>query len=134
MADSSLDLQKAIVAALKASGELAALVGTRIYDQPPANAVKPYVSLGPEDWIEADGVGILAYAGAVQIDAWSIASGKPEAKRIANAVQNALHQAPLVLDTAQLVLLAHRVTRYFTEGDGITKHAALDFRATTRAP
>lgn len=133
MADSSLDLQKAIVAALKASAELTALVGSRIYDQAPANAVKPYVSLGPEDWIAADGVGIVSYAGSVQIDVWSGATGKPEAKRIANAVQNALHLAPLTLDSAQLVLLAHRITRYFVEADGLTKHGALDFRATTKA-
>lgn len=130
--DASLDLQKAIIAALKADASLSALVAGRIYDQPPVGAAKPFVSLGPEDWVEADGFGIHAHSGTLQIDVWSGATGKPEAKRVANAVQNVLHEAALPLDNAKLVLLAHRLTRYFTEADGLTKHAAMDFRASTQ--
>ena len=74
------------------------------------------------------------YQSAVQIDVWSATVGKPEAKRIANAVQNVLHGAELPLNTHALVLLEHRITRYFIESDGITKHAAMDFRALTDAP
>jgi hypothetical protein len=134
MPDASLDLQKAIVAVLKASTELAALVGDRIYDRPPTGAVMPYVSLGAEDWTQTDVSCIRSHEGAVQVDAWSTAVGKPEAKRIAAAVQDALHEADLTLDTAGLVEFTHRITRYFIEGDGLTTHAAMDFRAFTEEP
>jgi hypothetical protein len=43
---SSLDLQKAVVARLKADAGVTALVGQRIYDRVPPDAVFPYVSLG----------------------------------------------------------------------------------------
>ena len=97
MSDFSLELQQAIVAALKADAALVALV-TGIYYQPPHGAVKPYVSLGPEDWVSDDADCIQGYEGAVQIDVWSATVGKPEAKRIANAVQDVLHGAELALD------------------------------------
>ena len=47
VSDASLELQKAIVAALKADAGVDALVGTRIYDAVPMNATKPYVELWP---------------------------------------------------------------------------------------
>lgn len=43
------DLQIAIIAQLNASSALVALVGDRIYDQPPDNAALPYVRLGRMD-------------------------------------------------------------------------------------
>ena len=70
---------------------MTAIVSNRIYDRPSPQAVKPYISIGPEDWQNADGVGLLSHAGAVQIDVWSVVPGRTEAKQIANAVQDALH-------------------------------------------
>ena len=45
--DPSLELQKAIVAALKADAAVTAIINGRIYDAVPGGATKPYVSFGP---------------------------------------------------------------------------------------
>nr|MBA3570571.1 DUF3168 domain-containing protein [Pyrinomonadaceae bacterium] len=47
MSDASLELQKAIVAALRSAAGVTAIVGQRIYDQPPASPAFPYTSIGP---------------------------------------------------------------------------------------
>lgn len=47
MADSyALALQKGVVAALKADAGVSALVGTRVYDEPPQDPVRPYIRIG----------------------------------------------------------------------------------------
>jgi hypothetical protein len=132
MPDASLAVQAAIIAALRGAPEVTSIVSNRIYDRPSPQAVKPYISLGPEDWQNTEGVGQLSHTGAVQIDVWSVMAGRTEGKRIANAVQDALHTKNLTLEAGSLVLLVHRLTRYFTEADGLTSHAAMDFRASTQ--
>jgi hypothetical protein len=132
MPDASLAVQAAIIGALRAAPEVTTLVASRIYDRPSPQASKPYISIGPEDWQNTEGVGQLSHTGAVQIDVWSVVPGRTEAKRIANAVQDALHVKSLTLEADALVLLVHRVTRYLTESDGLTTHAAMDFRALTQ--
>lgn len=132
MPDASLAVQAAIITALRAAPAVTGLVSNRIYDRPSPQAVKPYISLGPEDWQNTEGVGQLSHTGAVQVDVWSTVAGRTEGKRIANAVQDALHTKNLPLEAYSLVLLVHRVTRYFTEADGLTTHAAMDFRALTQ--
>lgn len=131
VADASLPLQKAIVAALKGSAELAAIVGTRVYDKVPADAKKPYVSLGPEQVMPdlAD-----EYEGAhdrFQVDGWSAERGRVEAKAIGAAIHAALHDAALTVDGHRLVNLQIEQTRYLVDADGITQHAVLIFTATT---
>lgn len=134
MADASLDLQKALIDTMRADPELTALVGQRIYDRPQPGTAKPYVSLGPEDWITLARNCVQGHEGAVQIDVWSIYAGKTEAKRVAAAVYDSLHQQNLTLANAALLSFKHVTTRYFTEADGVTTHAALDFRANTETP
>lgn len=129
MAEPSLDLQKAVIATLKADASVTALVGQRIYDQVPPNATFPYVSWGP-DQVLADKAdcqnGFEVFA---QIDVWSRAPGKPEAKRIAGAVRAALDDAELTLDDHALLLLEHVQTRHLIDPDGSTKHSIVELRA-----
>lgn len=134
MTDSaSLDLQGAIVQALKGNSAVASLVGGRIYDAVPTNATKPYISYGGDDesMPEIEGGGcadvIQVY---MQIDAWSVAVGQPEVKRIAGAVRLALNGAELTLESHVLVVeIRHVITRYLVEQDGLTKHAAITLSA-----
>lgn len=133
MADPSLDLQEAIVAALKAAAPVAALVGQRIFDQVPANTPFPYITYGADDVIQDDADCITAYEVSVQIDVWSRVKGQPEMKRIAEAVRETLHDADLTLDNHALVLIEHERTRYLDDPDGQTKHGALTFKALVDA-
>jgi hypothetical protein len=128
---SSLELQKAIVARLKADAGVVALVGQRIYDQPPIAPVFPYISLGPDQTLpdRAD-----CYDGSevnLQVDAWSRAVGFPEVKRIAEAARAALQDAPLSLAGHRLVDLTFVDGRTLRDPDGLTSHAAMTFRALT---
>lgn len=127
-----LELQGAIVAALKAYAPLAALVGSRIYDDVPPSATFPYVSLGPTDEVSDDADCIDASEITVQIDVWSRAIGAPESLKIAHEVRAAL--ATLSLTTNALVSLEHRNTRRLRDPDGLTNHAALDFLAVVEMP
>lgn len=129
MADPSLDLQKAIVAALKGASPVTALVGQRIFDQVPPGTAFPYISYGSDDVLQDDVSCVTAYNASVQIDVWSRANGQPEMKRIAGAVRTALHDADLSLDNHGLVLIEHEQTRYLDDPDGLTHHGALTFKA-----
>lgn len=129
MADPDLELQGAIVAALKGDAGVGALVADRIYDRVPENAAFPYVSYGPTDDTSADADCITGFDIFVQLDVWSRAVGLPECKRIADAVRVALHDSDLPLPTNALVFLEHRQTRVFRDPDGLTNHAALSFEA-----
>ena len=128
---SSLELQKALVARLKADTGVTALVGTRVYDLPPPEPSYPYISLGPDQTVpdRAD-----CYDGkevTLQVDAWSRSIGFPEVKRIAEAICAALDDAPLSLTGQRLVDLYEADVRTMRDPDGATSHAALTFRALT---
>src|SRR5215207_1980540 len=128
---SSLELQKALVARLRGDTGVAALVGTRIYDQPPPEPVYPYISLGPDQILPSradcyDGSEIT-----LQVDAWSRSVGYPEVKRIADAIRASLNDAPLVLAGQRLVDIYESETRTLRDPDGATSHAAISFRALT---
>lgn len=130
MSDPSLDLQGAIVTALKADGDVAALVGARIYDRIPPAPDFPYVSYGSDQVLQDDpGDCGAGYEVFVTLDVWSRAVGQPQMKRIGGAIRSRLHDAELDLDGNRLVLLEHRGTRYLDDPDGLTHHGVLEFRA-----
>jgi len=130
----SLELQGAIVARLKAYAPLTALVAQRIYDDVPANAVTPYVSLGPDQVVSADADCLTGYEVTIQIDAWSTATGLPEVKRVSEAVRSALHGFDLSLTDNALLSIEHRQTRNLRDPDGVTNHAAIEFLAIVEQP
>lgn len=131
-ADPTLELQGAILARLKADAALTALIGGRVYDTVPPDAVFPYVTFGPVDDISDDADCIFGSQINVQIDAWSRAVGYPEVKRIAGAIRDALHEtdAAMPLPVNALALFQHIQTRTFRDADGLTNHSVLDFQAS----
>lgn len=130
----SLELQGAIIARLKAYAPLTAIVGQRIYDNVPANAMTPYVSLGPEQVVSDDADCITGFEVTNQIDAWSEAVGLPEVKKIAEAVRAALHRYDLPLSDNALVSIEHRQTRFLRDPSSATNHAAIDFTSFVEQP
>lgn len=131
-ADASLPLQKALINALRDDAALTALVNKRVYDAVPDNAQKPYLSLGPVDVLTEEAEEYEGSDISFQVDGWSTAVGKVEAKRIGRAVRDALHNANLPLEESQrLVVLSVERIQYLEEPDGITKHAVISGRART---
>jgi hypothetical protein len=125
----SLELQGVIVSRLKAESGVRALVVDRVYDNVPADAGFPRITLGSTDETSDDAECIEGLAISFQIDCWSQAVGFPEARKMSDAVRRALHEADLTLTDNALVTIAHRQTRVFRDPDGLTSHAAMTFDA-----
>lgn len=130
MASPALELQGAIINALKADAALVALVGQRIYDLVPPNVVYPFVSFGGDQSLQNDFDLLPGTDVFIELDAWSRAVGLPEVKRISEAVRDALHDKNLALPVNALALLEHRETRVFRDPDGLTNHAAISLEAS----
>lgn len=134
MTSPTLELQGAIVSRLKSYPAVTALVGNRVYDSVPADAEFPYISIGPSDEITEDADCIRGFDISMQIDVWSREPGHPQARRIADAVQRALHEQDLALTDNALVYFRHRQTRFLRDPDGLTTHAAITFEAFVEQP
>lgn len=132
MPASSVSLRAAIRGALIADSPLTSLLGGgRIYDEPPRDAVLPYVTLGED--VVADG-STATEAGeehALTLHVWSRQGGHREAQLISGAVLEALADAPLAPDghrVANLRFIAADVRR---QADGRTYHGIVRLRALT---
>jgi hypothetical protein len=133
-ADPSLELQKAIVAALKADPAVNAIVAGRVYDGVPANAVKPYVSFGPFQLLPEHADCLNGGEAIIQLDGWAAGPSTVQVKQLGAAIANALDFAPLALDLPQqLVELTVEQTQYLRDPDGITAHAVVTLHAFTEA-
>jgi hypothetical protein len=107
MADGfALSLQKGIRAALVANAGVSALVGTRIYDEPPQNVTFPYIrfaDISPDAFDTDNTEGALVGLG-IEVHSRS-ASGRVEAMRIAEAVKAALHRQEASVTTTGFTLV-----------------------------
>lgn len=141
MTSPSHELQVAIVARLKASAEVTAIVGQRVYDDVPDKQVRisrtgkawPYVSMGPSDELADDADCIDGFEITFQVDAWSQEVGYPQVRAIADAVRRALKQDLDLVDNA-LVSFEHRITRFMRGSDPLVSHAAMTFTAFVEQP
>ena len=134
MADGfALAMQKGLRAALAANAGVAALVGARIYDEPPQNVVFPYlrmVDINPDafDTDTTEGAEI-----SISVEAYSrSASGRVEAAQMAEAVRAALHRQETSLTVSgftlvELIFQTFNVTR---DADGRGYTAVIVFQAT----
>jgi hypothetical protein len=131
MTSPALSLQKAIWAALVADAGVGALIGDRIYDSAPRDAVFPYVSIGAttaNDWSTGTEDGTEH---RVTLLAWSRGRGQSECHAIAEAIRAALNDAALALDGHTLVNLHFESADTRREADGITWRGTIRFRAVT---
>lgn len=129
--DPTLPMQNAFVLALKADSDVAALVGTRVYDLPPPTPVKPYVTVGdvqvlPDRADCIDGVEL-----SVTLHLWSQTATSIQVKQLGKAVIEALDVAELGVTGHRLVLLELEQAQYLRDPDGITQHGVVVFRALT---
>jgi len=100
------DLQGAVYQALSGDAALAGVVGTAIYDAVPQGALPEiYVRLGSEATVDASDV---SGDGAVHRFTVSVITTRPgfaDAKAVAGAVTDVLHDGDLALDHGHLVSL-----------------------------
>lgn len=131
MSSGSLALRAAIIAAVKADSDLAALGVAQVYDSVPDGVVFPFVSFGPEMSGPWEATCLDGADTALQLDVWSRAVGSVEALRIADALRTTLHRQSLSLSGQALTVLTVDACQVMRDPDGKTTHAILRLRALT---
>lgn len=130
-----MSAERAFIAALRvaalAHAGVAALVGDRVYDDPPPDVVFPYLTLGRAESRPVDASGAEALEHAVTLHVWSRHGGRAEALDVIAALRAALHNAPLSVAGRRLVMLLVQFTDVFRSGDGRTTHGVVRVRAIT---
>jgi hypothetical protein len=126
-------LLKAMRAALLEHADVQAALGdpARVYDDPPAEAIFPYVTLGRMESRPVDASAGEASEHVVTLHAWSRYGGRAEALDVIAAMRAALHNAALAVDGRRLILLLAGFSDVFRSGDGRTTHGVLRLRAIT---
>jgi hypothetical protein len=130
MSDPSYALQAAITGRLKDDGGVTALVGPRVYDEVPAAATYPYLSLGGGQVLGGDDECADGSEITFQIHGWSQSAATPGysvVKKIAGAVRSAM-KAPLTVDGFDVLLSEFTQTQYLDDPDGRTRHAVIEYR------
>lgn len=126
-------LQLALLTKLRANGDLKALLGNppRVYDEPPADPVYPYVSLGRSEtrpWGGLDGEGLEH---VLSLTIVSVFGGSEEAKAVMALVRLSLHGASLNLDGHRLINLRVTYADLFKAADWRSTFGVLRLRAVT---
>lgn len=135
MSSAVLELQGAVVAAIKASSVVANIVGNRVFDHVPrsltgdVSATFPFVAWSSDDAVTDDFDCIDGITVSFDLDCWSRQVGFPEVRRLTAAVRAVLHGSDLALTNNASVSLRHDQTRTFRDPDGLTSHAVLTFEA-----
>ncbi|MGE0741068.1 MAG: DUF3168 domain-containing protein [Hyphomonadaceae bacterium] len=126
-------LLAAIRAAMLENAGVAALLGNRIYDDPPPDVVFPYLTLGRIEARPLETSGGDAIEHAVTLHVWSRHGGHAEALDAIAALRAALHNASLTLEGRRLVLIFAQFADVFRSGYGRTTHGVLRIRAITES-
>lgn len=129
MSDPSLAVQAALVAAIKA---LATEAGERVYDIAPKGAAHPYVTIGPAQTVPMDEDCWDRSENFVQVDVWSREVGFPEAKRIAGAIRDGMHDQMLTIEGHVCDRMYVRSITFSRDPDGLTSRARLDLVVDTQ--
>ncbi len=127
-------LQKAIYQHLRADAGVRAEIGdpVRIYDDPPPDAVFPYLTIGEARASDLKGVdGGLEHD--LKLYVFSRYAGRREVKRILGAVYDSLHEAGLSLSGHDLVNISFVFADVFRRLDGEIYQGVARFRAVTQA-
>jgi hypothetical protein len=126
-------LQLALLTKLRANGALTALLGNppRVHDEPPADPVYPYVSLGRSEtrpWGGLDGEGLEH---VLSLTIGSVFGGSEEAKAVMALVRLSLHGAALSLDGHRLINLRVTYADLFKAADWRSTFGVMRLRAVT---
>ena len=127
----ALSLQVGLVAALRADAGVSALVGSRIYDEPPESATRPYIRIGgiePQPVRSACG-GAARVAFGIEVYSRPITAGRVEATKIAEAVVSALDTNEAAVDVGDytLVTLEWTTQTVARDEDGVSYLAIIAF-------
>ncbi|EJN01414.1 DUF3168 domain-containing protein [Phyllobacterium sp. YR531] len=131
MTSAALELQKALLARLKADNSLEKLVSGRIYDRVPPKAEFPYVTLGSSniyDWSTATERGSEHL---FTLNIWNRASGRKSVFEIMNVIEQLLMPRQLALNGHRLINLDLQYSQARAEDNRDGYLGMLRYRAVT---
>jgi hypothetical protein len=131
LSEPSLALQKAVFATLTSNSAVASVIGQRVFDRVAVDSAFPYIRIGIDQTVAEDQDRVEECVEVfAQVDVFSRAQGKVEAKNIAGAIVRALNANTLTItDSYELQDFRHVDTRFLDDPDGLSTHAVLSFRA-----
>ena len=128
MADTSLEIQIAIIDLLEASAAIASKVGTRIYDTVPDGTDFPYINIPPFDSPTEETKNKDGQVHNVQIDTWSRLGGQTETRELIKAIRTAVHRVPLTIIGATVLYSYVSNTRLLMDSDKRTIHGIVEMQ------
>ena len=127
----SQTLRSSISQALKASTDLAALLGgVRIYDRAPEAPDFPFITLGQSairDWA----TGFEEGEQSLTVHVWSPFGGRKHMQDIVKAVRAVLNDRPLPAGHHRIALY-HEFSEARLDPDGYSVHGIIRYRATSQ--
>lgn len=128
MTDRTLEVQKAVVAALQGHPGFTA----PIYDRPPQDTAFPYVSLGSTlGQPDVETQGSEGFEISMTFDTWSREPGRAEAADIMRDIYDVLHNSNLSLDAGGVVMTILDTQQIIPDRDGLTTHGVQRFTFVT---
>lgn len=131
MSHTSWGLQKALFAALSAAPALQERLGEppRIYDDVPAGARFPYLTLGEMQERAAGASATEAAEILLTFHVWSRGGGRREAREILAILRTLIDAAALEMDGQRLANLSFQWSDALLGNDGETYHGLARYRA-----
>ena len=127
----SFELQKAVFSALN-TGSITDASGsaiTGVFDDVPTNTAYPYIRIGEETLSVNASKDKDIFEHTLTIHIWSQYRGNRDIKDIMKQVHDILHDSSLTVSGASMVNMRQEFHTTITEGDGITRHGVMRFRA-----
>lgn len=127
----SWELQKAVYSSLN-GGSITDYNGDAIagvFDDVPEETAYPYIVIGEETAIDGSAKDKDIFEHTLTIHIWSQYRGRRDIKEIMKQVHDLLHDSALSVSGASMVNMRQEFQTTLLEGDGITRHGVMRFRA-----
>lgn len=133
MSSPKIELQKAIVALLKADTTLRGLIGNpvKVFEQVPSPAPFPYVVISDAQQLPDKAECIDGSEIFIDLHVWSRATSDSEREAIAFAIEDVLDEAAITMTNHRCLVFERDNIIFRRDGDTSTRHAILTFRALT---
>jgi len=108
----ALALQKGVRATLVANSAISGYVSGRVFDEAPTSVAHPFIRFGNITPSADDTDGSIGAEVSLNIEAFSLATGRVEATQIAEAVRAALHRQESSVTVTGFHLIEMRCEQY----------------------
>ena len=127
----SWELQKTVFSALNSGNitdyESTAITG--VFDDVPQGTAYPYIVVGEETAIDVSSKDKDIFEHTLTVHVWSQYRGRRDIKVIMKQVHDILHDSSLTVSGGSMVNMRQEFQTTLLEGDGITRHGVIRFRA-----